>query len=108
MEYKGYTAVVRYDPETERLSGKILNIQDLVMFEADSVPDLKVAFQRSVDRYLSLCEKHQRNPDKPFSGKFLVRLDPDLHRRVATAAETAGKSLNAWITKILSEKVRAH
>jgi predicted HicB family RNase H-like nuclease len=32
--------------------------------------------------------------DQPFSGKFLVRLPPELHRRLALEAAEAGVSLN--------------
>ena len=56
---------------------------------------------RAVDHYLTVCKERGEAPDKPFSGQLRLRMDPQLHRSVAIAASTAGKSLNTWIVEAL-------
>jgi len=97
MEYKGYTASVEYDDEAGILYGRVLHLRDAIDFQAESVADLKQEFHSSVDGYLAWCAESGDEPDKPFSGKFVVRLDPSTHRDAAIAAASAGKSLNDWI-----------
>ena len=38
---------------------------------------------------------------KKFSGKFVLRLEPALHRRLAAKAIAAGESLNSYCVKTL-------
>ena len=49
------------------------------------------------------CATRGEPPEKPLSGKFLLRLEPRLHRAVAMAAEREGKSLNAWVKERLQD-----
>jgi predicted HicB family RNase H-like nuclease len=101
MEYKGYTARIVFDGEAGVLSGEVEGLRDVVTFEATNVDDLKEAFQDSVDDYLEMCAERGEEPEKPYSGKFLVRVDPRLHRDLAMAAAGAGKSLNAYTSELL-------
>ena len=71
-------------------------------FQGRSVEELKQSFRDSVDDYLAYCEERGDTPDRPFSGRLLLRLSPDLHRNLYVAARKAGKSLNAWIVEHLS------
>ena len=66
---------------------------------------MKQAFRASVDDYLAFCEERGEEPDKPFSGQFMTRIPPDLHRQVNLAASMAGKSLNAWVAEQLQNAV---
>lgn len=102
MKYKGYEAVVYLDDEAEIFHGEIINIRDVVTFQGTSVEELKQAFQDSVDDYLSFCASRNEQPDKPFSGKFMVRISPQLHQNIYTQAKQEGKSLNGWIEDKLS------
>ena len=97
MQYKGYTALVEYDDVAEVFHGEVLHIRDTVTFEATSVTGLKREFAASVDDYLALCASRGEEPEKPCSGKFLVRVAPELHRAAAIAAAAAGRSLNQWV-----------
>lgn len=101
-EYKGYTAAVEFTDDV--LHGEIIGIRDVVTFEADSVPGLQQAFEDSVDDYLEFCASEGVKPGKSFSGQFIIRTTPDLHRRVHGAAATAGESVNAWVAKILDRE----
>lgn len=96
MEYKGYTARVEFDADAGVLFGEVEGLRDVVTFEATNVRELDKAFHESVDDYLNMCVERGEEPDKPYSGRFLVRVDPKLHRDIAMAAVRAGKSLNAF------------
>ena len=101
MEYKGYRGAVRYSAEDRHLHGRILGIEDVVNFEGADVEELEKAFHEAVDDYLALCEKLGRDPDREYSGRIPLRIDAVLHRRVAIAADSVAKSVNAWITDTL-------
>jgi hypothetical protein len=58
-----------------------------------------------VDDYLAFCAERGETPDKPFSGQFVARVSPELHRRASLAASQAGKSLNAWVAEQLQSAV---
>lgn len=98
FEYKGYTGVIdTADSETGWFTGSVFGILDVVTFDGKSVPELQKAFRESVDDYLEFCKARKESPEKPFSGKFVVRLSPDLHRQVSAAARQEDVSLNAWM-----------
>lgn len=102
MTYKGYHARVEYDDEDELFFGRIAGISDSVGFHADSVAGLKAAFHEAVDDYLDTCARIGKEPQKPYSGKVMFRVSPEVHRKAALAAELAGKSLNQWAEEVLS------
>lgn len=106
MEYKGYYARVEFDEESNIFHGEVINISDVVTFEGTSVDELKQAFQDSVDDYLDFCAERGEDPVKPYSGKFVVRTNPELHKSIAIEAKAEGKSLNALVNEILSKSVR--
>lgn len=96
MTYKGYAALVEFDAEDRVFTGRLLGIEDIVTFHGTSVDDLERAFHEAVDHYLEVSERTGRKAQKPYSGKLMLRIGPDLHAKVATAAEIAGKSINQW------------
>ena len=106
MKYKGYIGHVIYDDEAKLLHGEIINIRDVVTFQGCSVNELEHAFHESVDDYLEMCAERGEEPDKPFSGRFVLRLDPELHKESFLAAKAAGKSLNAWIADTLRRETK--
>ena len=102
MSYKGYSARVEYDDEDGIFVGRIAGIRDSVGFHADSVAELREAFHEAVEDYLETCASIGKEPQKAFSGQMMFRVNPELHRRAAVAAELAGKSLNQWAEEILN------
>lgn len=101
MHCKGYEAIVEYDEDAELFHGEIIDMRDVVTFQGRSVDELKQAFSDSVDDYLAFCAERGEEPEKPYSGQFIVRVEPVLHRAVVSAAKRAGISLNKWVARTL-------
>ena len=101
MEYNGYHAVVTFDEEVGLLHGEVIDTRDVITFQGKSVDELEQAFRASVGEYLKICEERGRVPDKPFSGRVVLRMEPETHRAVAGAARISRKSLNSWILEAI-------
>ena len=101
MEYKGYIGAVEFDEAAEIFHGEVINLKDVITFQSDSVEGLKREFHESVDDYLEFCQQRAEEPEKPFSGKLTLRLNPELHRRLYVRSRKEKKSLNNWITEAL-------
>jgi predicted HicB family RNase H-like nuclease len=106
MEYKGYIGKVEVDDEAGILHGEVINIRDVITFEGSTVDEIHKAFRESVDDYLEFCAQRGETPEKPFSGKFVVRLPTELHRKAYIQAKLADKSLNGWVTEVLQTVLR--
>ena len=105
MEYKGYIGRVEYDDEARIFHGEVVNTRDVITFQGTSARGLRKAFRDSVDDYIEFCSKRREPPDKPFSGQFVTRISPELHRQLNLAASSSGKSLNAWVSEQLQAAV---
>jgi predicted HicB family RNase H-like nuclease len=103
MAYRGYHARIDFDDEDGVFIGRLAGINDVVAFHAESVPELRAAFHEAVDDYLLTCIKVGKPPEKPFSGQLMVRVDPEVHARVALVAELEGMSLAKWTEAALRE-----
>ena len=101
MSYKGYSARIEYDDDDSIFIGRIAGIRDGVGFHADTVEALREAFREAVEDYIETCARIGKEPQKAFSGQVMFRINPEVHRRVALAAELAGKSLNQWAEEVL-------
>ncbi len=106
MEYKGYIGKVEFDDEAPIFHGEVINTRDVITFQGESVSGLTQAFHDSVDDYLAFCKERGEAPDKPFSGQFVTRIPPELHRQVNVAAAVSGKSLNGWVAEQLQMAVQ--
>ena len=103
MTYKDHAARIEYSDEDACFVGHIAGIRDVVGFHGDSVAELKTAFESAVDDYLAMSEKLGRPAQKPYSGKVMLRIPPELHARAAMMAEASGKSLNIWAAEALAQ-----
>jgi len=106
MTYGGYSARVEFDAEDRIFVGHIAGIRDIVGFHGTSVDELESAFHEAVDDYLAACEKLKQTPDKPYSGRIMLRLPPELHARASAAAQVNGMSFNQWAARALEQAVR--
>lgn len=106
LTYKGYHAKVEYRPDDGLLYGRVLDLRDTVVFEVESASEVQGAFEGAVDEYIEFCAEIGREPEKPYSGRFNVRLTSDLHRAAAIAAEGEEESLNAFVGKAIEHEVK--
>jgi len=97
IDYKGYTGKIEFDDEASIFHGEVLDLSDVITFQGTCVDDLRQAFEDSVDDYLEFCEELGREPEKPYSGNFVLRVDPKLHRELTVRAKSENMSLNQWI-----------
>ena len=102
MQYKGYAARIEYSDEDKCFVGHIAGIRDIVGFHGESVEELRTAFEEAIDDYLETCEQANLSPQRPYSGKVMLRIPPELHAEIAMKAEASGKSLNQWAAEMLS------
>lgn len=105
LKYRGYTGYVEFDDEAELLHGEVLDTRDVITFQGRTVSELRTAFRDSIDDYLDFCAQRNEKPDKPFSGKFVVRLPSDLHHRAYIKAVEQGKSLNQFVVESLQRVI---
>lgn len=104
IEYKGFIGSVHFNSEDEVFYGKIEGINDLVTFEAADVKSLKKAFKESVDDYLDLCSKYDKETEKSFKGSFNIRISSELHRKAYRKSLREGISLNQLVQKALEKE----
>lgn len=97
LQYNGYYAQVHFSTEDEVFYGKLIGISDLILFEADSVKELKDAFIEAVEDYLNTCAELNKPPQKPYKGSFNIRIPPDLHRQAAMFAALKKITLNDFV-----------
>lgn len=106
LKYKGYAGVFNFDPGAKLFHGEVMDFRDVVTFQGRSVAELEKALKDSVEVYLAHCKKRGKQPDKPYSGEIKLRLGPELHCELATAATAAGLSLNAWMKQALEREAK--
>ena len=105
MHYKGYEAVIEFDEDAEIFHGEVINLRDVITFQGESASELKKAFTESIEDYIAFCTERGEEPEKPFSGQFVVRTEPKLHKAVSSAARREGVSLNKWVAMALERAV---
>lgn len=101
LEYKRYIAQLDFDLEDGIIVGKVINAKDIISFHADSLLGIKQVFKNMIDTYLEACEEEGLCPSKPYSGKFNLRITPDLHRELSIEAAQEGVSLNDLTEQLL-------
>lgn len=103
LEYNGYKAAIVFEAEDELFVGHLAGISDIIGFHASSVEELKAAFIETVDDYIETCRKIGKSPQKPYSGKVMFRIAPEIHAKAALAAQLEGVSLNQWAERALEK-----
>jgi predicted HicB family RNase H-like nuclease len=105
LNYKGYLGEAFYDDEIGMFSGRVINAKAIGTFYGKTVEEVESEFRKTIDYYLDLCRRKDVEPEKPFSGKFNLRLTPELHRKIYLASSEEGKSINTWIQEKLETLV---
>jgi len=105
MSHKGYTARIEFDERDNIFVDRILGIRTIISFHGETVTELRAEFEIAVEDYLSDCKENGIKPEKPASGKLLLRIPPEVHGKAMVASQAAGKSLNQWATEVLQQAV---
>lgn len=103
ITHQGYAARVEFSAEDDCFVGHIAGISDIVGFHGDTVAELKAAFKEAVDDYLATCAAAKRAPQRPYSGKIMLRIEPAIHAQAAMFAKAQGKSLNMWTQDVFKQ-----
>lgn len=106
MTYKGYTASMVFDAEDKIIVGRVLDIDDIVSFHGESVSEFESNFQATVEDYLAASKELGTAPEKPASGKVMLRIAPEIHAAALKAAARSGTSLNKWAEGALGKAAR--
>lgn len=101
LKYKGYTGYVVYDDEARLFHGDVAALKAVITFQGTTVDEIEIAFKDSIDDYLDWCKERGSEPEKPHSGKFNLRMPPDLYVKVVAHAAQEGISINSYILKRL-------
>ena len=103
MTYKGYTARIDFDERDNIFVGRVLGLRAIISFHGETVSELRSEFQAAIDDFLQDCEEQGVNPEKPASGKLMLRVPPEVHGAALVAAQASGKSLNQWAAEVLKQ-----
>jgi predicted HicB family RNase H-like nuclease len=103
MTHEGYVATIELDEGQGIFHGEVVNTRDVLTFQGRTLDELRAAFADTVEDYVTWCRERAKEPERPYSGNFTVRVSPELHRHVATAAARAGKSVNAFVAQALGQ-----
>jgi predicted HicB family RNase H-like nuclease len=107
MEYKGYLGTVEYDADAKLFHGDVVNTRDVITFQGTTVEEIEKAFKDSIDDYLTWCKEEGAEPEKPYSGRFNLRLSPELHKDLAIRAKKLKISINSLVEKAISDEIAA-
>jgi predicted HicB family RNase H-like nuclease len=106
MTYKGYTASMVFDAHDKVIVGRVLEIDDIISFHGETVAQFEANFHSAVDGYLAASSELGTAPEKPASGKVMLRIAPEVHAAALKAAARSGTSLNKWAERALARAAR--
>ena len=107
MSYRGYTARIEFDERDSIFVGRVLGLRSIISFHGQTVEELRTQFAGAMDDYVADCQVQGVSPEKPASGKLLLRVTPEIHSQALVKAQASGKSLNQWATEALERAMRA-
>jgi predicted HicB family RNase H-like nuclease len=105
MNYKGYTARIEFDERDNIFVGRILGLRAMISFHGETVAELRTSFEAAIEDFLLDSKEQGLKPEKPASGKLMLRVPPEVHGAALVAAQANGKSLNQWATEVLQSAV---
>lgn len=107
MKYKGYTARIEFDDSDNIFVGRVLGVRAIIGFHGETVDELRRDFEAAIDFMLEDCKAHGVSPEKPASGKLMLRVPPEVHAAALVSAQATGKSLNQWAVEVLANAAHA-
>ncbi len=107
MNHKGYTARIEFDERDAIFVGRVLGLRQIISFHGETVTELRKAFEGAIEDFLQDCKALGIKPEKPASGKLMLRVPPEVHGAALVAAQASGKSLNQWASEVLQNAAHA-
>jgi predicted HicB family RNase H-like nuclease len=107
LTYRGYSARVMFDARDNVFIGHVLGVRDRITFHGQTVDELRADFAAAIEHYLADCARTGRAPEKPASGRLLLRIPPQVHAEAAVKAEAEGKSLNQWAAEVIARALKS-
>ena len=105
LKYKGYTGLVEYDTDGKIFTGEVIGLRSVITFQGRTPEELENSFRESIELYLEMCRDDGIEPEKPYSGRFNIRLTPELHRSLVIKAAAERKSLNELVVETLQKSI---
>ena len=106
FRYKGYAGKVAFDEDTGLLHGQVAGMRDVITFQGKDAKEVEKAFWESVDDYLAFCKERGEQPERPVSGRLLIRVGTAMHRRLAECAVLQQVSINKVICTALERELK--
>ena len=105
MTVDEYSAKIEYDPDTDFFRGEILGLNGGADFYGKNPKELRAEFKKSLEVFLAVCKENRIESRRNYSGKFNLRITPELHEKLAIAAQAEGKSINTLAQEALAQRV---
>jgi len=83
----GEKATIAFDPDINMFRGEFIGLNGSADFYADSVEKLIEEGRKSLVIFMQACAEENIEPRRHFSGRFNVRIDPQIHAAAVQAAE---------------------
>lgn len=106
LTYKDYFGTMRIDVEQGMLFGHVVGMNDKIIYQGKTVKELENDFRESIDEYIEFCKEVGKKPEKSFTGNILFRATAQRHSMIALAAQHCGKSINAWLSDLVDERLK--
>ncbi len=107
MTLDGFSAKIEYDADLDVFRGEILGLSGGADFYGKNPKELRTEFKKSLRVFLEVCREKGIEPRRNYSGKFNLRIPPDLHEKLAIVAQAEGKSINTLAQEALQQRVAA-
>lgn len=107
LKYKGYIGNnIEYDSDGKIFTGEVLGLRTVLTFQGRTPDEVENSFKETIDLYLDMCKQDGVSPERPYSGKFNVRITPELHREIALQASSEKMSINEWVIEAFEKAVQ--
>ncbi|MCX6055031.1 MAG: type II toxin-antitoxin system HicB family antitoxin [Chloroflexi bacterium] len=106
LKYKNYVGDnVEYDAEGKIFTGEVFGLRTVLTFQGRTPDEIEESFKETIELYLGMCKEDGVPPERPYSGKFNVRIPSELHREIALHATSERISINEWVIKAFKKSV---
>jgi predicted HicB family RNase H-like nuclease len=105
MILEGYHAKIEYDAELDTFRGEILGLNGGADFYGRNPRELRTEFRKSLRTFLEVCKEKGIEPRRNYSGKFNLRIPPDLHEQLVIAAQAKGTSVNTLAREAIQKEI---